>query len=197
MTKQFSLFEDKKYIAGVDEAGRGPLAGPVVAAAVILNPEKPIEGLADSKKLTPLKRTKIAGEIKFKALCWSIGIIDNAEIDRINILQASLVAMGQAILGLEIKPHNVLVDGNKCPSVPYPVDAIIGGDATIPVISAASILAKVTRDEEMMRFDELYPGYGFARHKGYPTKAHLLAMEKLGVCDIHRRSYSPVQRLIG
>lgn len=181
-------------IAGVDEAGRGPLAGPVVAAAVILDNARPVQGLADSKVLTPEKRQQLSEEIRQNARCWAIGRVDHTEIDRINILQASLLAMKIAVEGLSIAPEQVLVDGDRCPQVNCRARAIIGGDAIEPAISAASILAKVSRDEEMVEMDSLYPGYGFARHKGYATVEHFLALEKLGVCDIHRRSYAPVIR---
>ncbi len=184
------------HIAGVDEAGRGPLAGPVVAAAVILDPARPIDGLADSKKLTARKRRQLANEIVKYALAWAVGRVDNLQIDRINILQASLLAMRLAVEALEIQPDQVLVDGNSCPRVSCRVDAIIGGDRTIPAISAASILAKVTRDREMAELDSIYPGYGFARHKGYPTREHVAALQRLGPCRIHRRSYAPVSRLV-
>ena len=183
-------------VAGVDEAGRGPLAGPVVAAAVILDIKNPISRLDDSKRLTVLQRTKLAVEIKEKAISWSIGRVNHEEIDRINILEASLLAMKLAIENLGLIPGHILVDGDKCPNVPYRIDAIIGGDRIVPTISAASILAKVARDEEMIRLDAVYPGYGFARHKGYPTSSHLKAIELLGVCEIHRRSYAPIKRLI-
>ncbi|NNE38949.1 MAG: ribonuclease HII [Gammaproteobacteria bacterium] len=192
----YSLHDSNLKIAGVDEAGRGPLAGPVVAAAVILDPTATINGLADSKTLTPGKRQKLADEIKAHALSWGIGRVSHEKIDSMNILQASLLAMKLAIEELPEKPELVLVDGNKCPSVSYRIDAIIGGDKRVPSISAASILAKVYRDTEMVQMDELYPGYGFAKHKGYPTKDHLAALEKLGICKIHRRSFSPVQRVL-
>jgi ribonuclease HII len=191
-----TLCNDTTKVAGVDEAGRGPLAGPVVAAAVILDIKKPIHGLDDSKKLSAVRREYLAEEIKTNALAWSIGRVDHLEIDRINILQASLVAMKIAIEGLSIAPEHVLVDGNKCPQVSYSIDAIIGGDRLIPAISAASILAKVSRDKEMVEFDCIYPGYGFAKHKGYPTRAHIIALNDLGICEIHRRSFAPVQRLL-
>ena len=193
---QLLLQDNNLKLAGVDEAGRGPLAGPVVAAAVILDPGSPINGLADSKKLTASVRESLADEIMSHAISWSIGRVSHEEIDRINILQASLLAMKIAIENLQEMPDLVLVDGNKCPSVSYKIDAIIGGDKKIPSISAASILAKVVRDKEMQEMDELYPGYGFAKHKGYPTKDHLFALEQLGICEIHRRTFSPVQRLI-
>ena len=190
------LFEKGLAIAGVDEVGRGPLAGPVMAAAVILDERNPVAGLADSKTLSPLKRNNLADEIRDKAISWGIGRVDHTEIDRINILQASLLAMKLAVEALSVDPDHVLVDGNKCPSLAFPVDAIIGGDRTVPVISAASILAKVTRDEEMIKLDALFPNYGFAKHKGYPTREHILALEKRGICEIHRRSFAPVKRLL-
>jgi ribonuclease HII len=182
-------------VAGVDEAGRGPLAGPVIAAAVILDASRPIAGLADSKKLSARKRELLALEIRDKALAWAIGRVDNHEIDRINILQASLLAMKIAIENLSITPEQVLVDGNRCPAIAYSVTAIIKGDQTVPAISAASILAKVARDAEMVGLDSIYPGYGFAKHKGYPTSEHISALEKLGACPIHRRSFAPVNQL--
>jgi ribonuclease HII len=194
--KTGDLFEQNLLIAGVDEAGRGPLAGPVVAAAVILDTSRPITGIDDSKRLPEYRREQLSMEIKDRALAWSIGRVDHAEIDRINILQASLLAMKLAIEGLSLIPEHVLVDGNKCPAVPYRTDAIIGGDRTVTAISAASILAKVARDREMVELDKVYPGYGFARHKGYPTRDHIKALESLGICAIHRRSFAPVQRLL-
>lgn len=184
-------------IAGVDEAGRGPLAGAVYAAAVILDAANPIDGLADSKKLSQKKRESLAQEIKQKALCWCIAQADAAEIDRLNILQASLTAMRRAVMGLSMAPEKVLVDGNRCPQLEFPVEAIVKGDALVPAISAASILAKVARDQEMEDLDAVYPGYGFALHKGYPTAAHLTALETLGPSPVHRRSYAPVKRLLG
>ena len=194
-----NLFEHLRHlthVAGVDEAGRGPLAGPVVAAAVILNPAHRIKGLADSKQLSEKTRTELAGEIRSKAVAWAIGRIDHIEIDRINILQASLLAMKKAIEALTVVPEHVLVDGNQCPRILLSVEAIIRGDQSVPAISAASILAKVARDQEMTELDQLYPGYGFARHKGYSTPEHLLALQQLGPCPIHRRSFAPVNRLI-
>ncbi len=183
-------------IAGVDEVGRGPLAGAVVAAAVILDPESPIDGLMDSKKLSEKKREALAIEIREKALCWSVARAEVDEIDRLNILQASLLAMRRAVMGLSVVPDSVLVDGNHCPRVEYPVEAIIKGDTLVPAISAASILAKVIRDREMLELDAFYPGYGFAAHKGYPTAMHMKALEKLGPTIIHRRSFAPVRRLL-
>ncbi len=177
-------------IAGVDEAGRGPLAGPVVAAAVILPPFHGINGLKDSKQLSSKKRESLFIEICQKAIAFGIGRAEAAEIDTLNILKASLLAMKRAIEALSISPEKVLVDGNCCPDLNYPVEAIIGGDRKIETISAASILAKVTRDKEMMALDEAYPGYGFLQHKGYPTKAHYLALKNLGPSNIHRLSFN-------
>ncbi|MBL8249802.1 MAG: ribonuclease HII [Candidatus Competibacter sp.] len=179
-------------IAGVDEAGRGPLAGPVVAAAVILDPARPIAGLADSKKLSPARREQLAAEIRAKALAWALGRAEAAEIDRINILQASLLAMQRAVATLGIAPAQVLVDGNRCPALACPCAAIIKGDATVPAISAASILAKVARDAELRQLHDCYPQYDFARHKGYPTAAHREALRRYGPCPEHRRSFAPV-----
>jgi len=183
-------------IAGVDEVGRGPLAGPVVAAAVILDPARPISGLADSKKLTDKRRQSLSYEIKEKALAWSIARAEVEEIDRINILQASLLAMKRAVETLSYAPELALIDGNHCPQLNCRMEAIIKGDSKEPAISAASILAKVCRDNEMIEMEELYPGYGFAKHKGYPTKQHREAILKLGITPIHRRSYAPVQRIL-
>ena len=196
-SKDWSHFNtNQQMIAGVDEVGRGPLAGPVVAAAVILDPNNPIEGLMDSKKLTEKKREILAVEIKEKALSWALGRAEVEEIDEINILQASLVAMSRAVEKLNIEPELVLVDGNKCPKVSYPVEAIVKGDSLIEAISAASIIAKVARDSEMIAFDEVYPGYGLAKHKGYPTAMHRQALLDLGVTIIHRRSYKPVRDVL-
>lgn len=186
----------KTLIAGVDEVGRGPLAGPVVAAAVILDLLKPIEGLTDSKALTETQREKFNVLIKENALAWSLGRAEVEEIDDINILQASLLAMQRAIEGLAIKPDHVLVDGNRLPALPCTGEAIIKGDLTVPVISAASIIAKVARDAEMIAMDKLFPGYGLAKHKGYPTKQHVAALSKLGVTPHHRRTFGPVRRLL-
>ena len=188
----------KMLIAGVDEAGRGPLVGSVVAAAVILDPLNPIEGLDDSKKLTEKKREKLYTEIKEKALAWAIAEATHEEIDQINILQASLLAMRRAVEALKTQPEHVLVDGNKIPQgLTMSCDAVVGGDALHAEISAASILAKVTRDREMVDLDLKYPQYGFAKHKGYPTKAHFQAIEEHGVVDQHRRSYAPVKKALG
>ena len=179
-------------IAGVDEAGRGPLAGPVVAAAVILDPARPIVGLADSKQLSPARRERLATEIRAKALAWALGRAEVAEIDRLNILQASLLAMQRAVTALHIAPEKVLVDGNRCPQLACPCQAIVKGDATVPAIGAASILAKVARDAELRELHDRYSQYDFARHKGYPTAAHLDALRRHGPCPEHRRSFAPV-----
>jgi len=182
-------------IAGVDEAGRGPLAGPVTAAAVILDPRRPIRSLADSKTLSSAVRESLELEIIDKALAWSLGFAAVEEIDRINILQASLRAMARAVAGLSPAPTRALIDGNRCPSLPCPAQAVVGGDASVAAISAASILAKVARDREMRSLDLIYPEYGFARHKGYPTKEHRESLRRLGPCAIHRRSFGPVREL--
>jgi ribonuclease HII len=183
-------------LAGCDEVGRGPLAGDVVAAAVILDPENPILGLDDSKKLTEKKRELLFDEIKLKAKSWCVARASVAEIDTINILQASLLAMHRAVQGLHIQPEYVLVDGNKIPKWNYTAEAVIKGDSRVAAISAASILAKVVRDREMMELDKQYPGYGLADHKGYPTKVHMDALDKLGITPIHRTSYAPVRAKI-
>lgn len=182
-------------VAGVDEAGRGPLAGDVVAAAVILAESRP-DGVTDSKMLTPERREVLAEHIRDEAVSWALGRATVAEIDELNILQASLLAMRRAVEALPIQPSLVLVDGNRLPSWPYEARAIVKGDLTEPSIGAASILAKVQRDGEMMALNQHYPGYGFDRHKGYPTKAHLAALEQLGVCPAHRKSFGPVRRLL-
>ncbi|MFP6821801.1 ribonuclease HII [Acinetobacter sp.] len=185
-------------VAGVDEAGRGPLVGSVVAAAVILDPNKPIQGLNDSKKLTETKREKLFIEIQEKAIAWAIAEATHQEIDELNILQASLLAMRRAVEALKTVPEHVLVDGNKVPKgLSMSCDAVVGGDALHAEISAASILAKVTRDHEMVELDKQYPQFGFAKHKGYPTKAHFEAIAEHGVIDQHRRSYSPVRKALG
>jgi len=181
--------------AGCDEVGRGPLAGDVVAAAVILGPSIP-EGLNDSKKLTERKRERLFDEIRASAVAWSVGRASVEEIDRLNILNASLLAMKRAVQSLSPLPDHVLVDGNKLPVWQFSAEAIVGGDGCIPCISAASVLAKVTRDREMLELEEKYPGYGLAKHKGYPTAQHLDALSRLGVTPIHRRSFGPVARLI-
>lgn len=182
-----------QLIAGVDEAGRGPLIGSVVAAAVILDPSLPIEGLNDSKKLTAKKREKLFEEIQQKALAWSIAEASHEEIDEINILQATMLAMQRAVARLKVQADLVRVDGNRCPDLSLPCEAVIGGDALHQEISAASILAKVARDRQMQELDAEYPAYGFAKHNGYPTKAHLEAIEAHGVLAEHRRSYKPIQ----
>lgn len=178
--------------AGTDEVGRGPLAGDVVAAAVILDPENPVAGLRDSKKLTARRRDQLFDEILHKASASAVARASVEEIDRINILQASLLAMHRAVDALGSPPAFVFVDGNRCPRWPYPSRAVVKGDSLVPAIAAASILAKVTRDREMLALDSVYPGYGFAQHKGYPTALHLDALRKLGPCPVHRRSYAPV-----
>lgn len=183
-------------LAGCDEVGRGPLAGDVVAAAVILDPENPILGLDDSKKLTEKKRELLFDEIKLKAKSWCVARASVAEIDKINILQASLLAMHRAVQGLHIEPEYVLVDGNKLPKWKYTAEAVVKGDSRVAAISAASILAKVVRDREMVDLDKQYPGYGLADHKGYPTKVHMDALDKLGITPIHRTSYAPVRAKI-
>lgn len=184
-------------IAGADEAGRGPLVGSVVAAAVILDPNNLIEGLNDSKKLTEKKREQLFIEIQEKALAWAIAEASHEEIDEINILQASLLAMRRAVEALNIQPEHVLVDGNKVPQgLMMSCDAVVGGDAIHAEISAASILAKVTRDHQMVELDLQYPQFGFAKHKGYPTKAHFEAIAQHGVIDQHRRSYAPVKKAL-
>lgn len=183
-------------IAGVDEAGRGPLAGPVVAAAVILDDLKPIKGLADSKQLTAKRREKLYDEIRAKALCCSIAEASVEEIDRLNILHATMLAMQRAVAGLRLKPHKVLVDGNRLPPLDVLAEAIVSGDALVPAISAASILAKVTRDRQLEALDQRHPAYGFAKHKGYGTAQHLQALQQLGPLPEHRRSFAPVARAL-
>ena len=181
---------------GVDEAGRGPLAGPVVAAAVILDPARPIEGLNDSKKLSAKRRAALATEIRSRALAWAIAEASVEEIDRLNILQASLLAMQRAVDALAVRPNQALIDGNRCPELPCPVLAIIGGDGLVASIAAASILAKTYRDAGMLELHGRYPQYGFDRHMGYPTAIHLKALAEYGVSPVHRRSYAPVAKLI-
>ncbi len=182
-------------ICGVDEAGRGPLAGAVFAAAVILDPARPIEGLADSKKLTEKKRDALAIEIKAKSLSWAIASSSVEEIDEINILQASLLAMKRAVEALSVVPNEVLVDGLHCPKLLMPMRAIVQGDSKEQAISAASILAKTARDADLYEIDKIYPAYGFAKHKGYPTPLHLQMLEQHGVLSIHRKSYAPVNKI--
>ncbi|AZN33233.1 ribonuclease HII [Pseudoalteromonas sp. Xi13] len=183
-------------IAGVDEVGRGPLVGDVVTAAVILDPANPIAGLADSKKLTDKKRQSLAIEIKQKALCYAIGRCSPTEIDELNILHATMLAMTRAVEGLSTQPEFVFVDGNRLPKLAMPAQAVVKGDSLVAEISAASILAKVARDDEMLELDTRYPQYGFAGHKGYPTKAHFAALEQYGAIDEHRKSFKPVQRVL-
>jgi len=182
------------WICGVDEAGRGPLAGPVFAACVVLNPAYKIEGLADSKKLSEKNRTRLALAIKAHAMAWASASVD--EIDRLNILQASLLAMKRAVENLAFTPDQVLVDGNHSPRLSLPVRAVIRGDSLVPEISAASILAKTARDAEMLRLHQHFPHYGFDRHKGYPTAAHILALQQHGISSMHRRNFAPVRKLI-
>jgi ribonuclease HII len=199
--QQAHMIECDGPVAGVDEAGRGPLAGPVVAAAVILHPQRGVSGLDDSKKLSAARRDQLAGEIKANALAWSVAWADPAEIDAINILAATMLAMRRAILGLAVTPNGVQVDGNRLPDLRIngrriAGEAIIGGDALVPAISAASIIAKTTRDRIMIRLDNLYPVYEFARHKGYGTAIHRARLQEFGPCEQHRRSFAPV-RLAG
>ena len=188
---------DAGWIAGVDEAGRGPLAGPVVVAAVILDPSRPISGLGDSKALTATRRSELSLHIRERAIAWSIIAVDVHEIDRVNILQASLLGMSRALRALGLPPSLALIDGNHLPrDLPCPGRAIIGGDASEPAISAASILAKTERDRLLVELDLAYPVYGFAKHKGYPTAAHVDALNRHGPCPQHRRSYAPVRDVL-
>ena len=191
-----SLLLPEGMICGVDEAGRGPLAGPVVAAAVILDPANPIDGLNDSKKLTARRREMLALEIRAKALAWTIAEASVEEIDRINILQASLLAMQRAVSALSIQPQKVLIDGNRCPLLDYPVEAIVGGDGKVAQIAAASILAKTERDLMMQVLHATFPMYGFNQHMGYPTAAHITALREHGVSSVHRKTFGPVARLL-
>jgi len=184
-------------VIGVDEAGRGPLAGPVVAAAVVLPATDAVPGLADSKALSPAARLALAERIRSVALCWSVAWADVAEIDVLNILEATMLAMRRAVEGLAIARGHVLVDGNRCPRLGRTVEAVVRGDATVPAISAASILAKVVRDEMMVQLDDIYPGYGFSDHKGYPTRSHVKHLRALGPTPLHRRSFRPVAELTG
>ncbi|HEX5305602.1 MAG TPA: ribonuclease HII [Dyella sp.] len=186
-----------RLVAGVDEAGRGPLAGPVVVAAVILDPARPIVGLDDSKKLSEKKREALYPQVIERALAHCVIVVEAGEIDRLNIFQATMAGMSRAVAGLPLTAHEALIDGNKLPrDLPCAGRAIVGGDALEPAISAASILAKVTRDRLMVALDALHPGYGFAVHKGYPTPAHLDALQRLGPCPQHRRSFAPVTRAV-
>jgi ribonuclease HII len=183
-------------LAGVDEVGRGPLAGDVVAAAVILDPDRPVDGLRDSKKLSARRREELAVIIRDRSLAFAIGRATVSEIDQLNILQASLLAMQRAVMALNPRPAYVLVDGNRLPEWDFQGESVIGGDARVPAIAAASILAKVQRDGELVDLDRRYPGYGFAAHKGYPTRMHLDALRALGVTPVHRRSFAPVKNLL-
>ncbi len=190
------IYPNAELIAGVDEVGRGPLVGAVVTAAVILDPKNPIIGLTDSKKLSEKKRLLLAEEIKQKALAWSLGRAEAHEIDELNILHATMLAMQRAIKSLKIRPHFVLVDGNRLPALDMPAQAVVKGDLLVAEISAASILAKVARDQEMRELDQQFPQYEFAKHKGYPTKLHLQKLAELGVLPQHRRSFAPVRKLL-
>lgn len=199
-TEAFPPFEypqGYQLFAGVDEVGRGPLVGDVVTAAVILDPNNPIDGLNDSKKLSEKKRLALYPEIKQKALAWSVGRCSPQEIDKLNILQATMVAMQRAVAGLNVEPDFVLIDGNRTPELPMAAQAVVKGDLRVAEISAASIIAKVVRDQEMEQLDAVHPEFGFAQHKGYPTKAHFAAIEKHGVIDQHRKSFKPVKRALG
>lgn len=192
------LFDDlagSNLTAGVDEVGRGPLAGPVVAGAVVLDPLRPIDGLKDSKRLNAGRRVELAEEIRYKALAWGLGRAEVGEIDALNILRASHLAMQRAVAALGLEPEVILVDGNLLPVFSVPAVAVVKGDARVPEISAGAILAKVVRDQEMTELDRLYPGYGFAAHKGYPTAEHLSALAELGASPIHRTSFAPVRKL--
>lgn len=190
------IYPKAKLIAGVDEVGRGPLVGAVVTAAVILDPQKPIMGLTDSKKLSEKKRLALAEEIKEKALCWSLGRAEPEEIDSLNILHATMLAMQRAVEDLSITPDFVLVDGNRIPNLSMPAQAVVKGDALVQEISAASILAKVTRDLEMAELDKQFPEYGFAKHKGYPTALHFEKLSQYGATPFHRKSFAPVARCL-
>lgn len=190
----FSLVEE--LVAGVDEVGRGPLCGPVVTAAVILDPLRPIRGLNDSKKLSEARREKLFDEIREKALAWCIARAEVEEIDRLNILHATMLAMRRAVEGLQVTPRLALIDGNRCPKLAVPSAPVVKGDSQVPAIAAASILAKVSRDREMQELEALYPGYGIGGHKGYPTPVHLEALKRLGATPIHRRSFAPVRAVL-
>ena len=187
---------DVELVAGVDEVGRGPLCGPVIAAAVILDPARPIAGLNDSKKLTARQREALFDIICNQALAWSLGRAEVAEIDQLNILHATMLAMQRAVAGLSVQPELAYIDGNRCPTLPCRAEAVVKGDSRVPEIAAASIIAKVTRDREMVVLDQQWPGYGIAGHKGYPTAAHMAALKKLGPAPIHRRSFKPVRVLL-
>ncbi|WDG01073.1 ribonuclease HII [Pectobacterium carotovorum subsp. carotovorum] len=191
------IYPQATCIAGVDEVGRGPLVGAVVTAAVILDPTRPIVGLADSKQLSEKRRLSLYDEIKEKALSWSLGRAEPEEIDQLNILHATMLAMQRAVAGLAIVPDFVLIDGNRCPALPMSAQAVVKGDSRVAEISAASIMAKVTRDREMVELDQRFPAYGFAQHKGYPTAFHLEKLAALGATEFHRRSFAPVKRALG
>ncbi|MHA2878845.1 ribonuclease HII [Vibrio campbellii] len=193
----FEYPQGYQLVAGVDEVGRGPLVGDVVTAAVILDPNNPIEGLNDSKKLSEKKRLALLPEIKEKALAWAVGRCSPEEVDELNILQATMVAMQRAIAGLKVQPDLALIDGNRCPELPMDSQAVVKGDLRVAEISAASIIAKVVRDQEMEELDKQYPQFGFAKHKGYPTKAHFEAIEQHGVISEHRKSFKPVKKALG
>jgi len=190
------IYPNAQRIAGVDEVGRGPLVGAVVTAAVILDPANPIAGLADSKKLSEKRRLALYDEITEKALAWSLGRAEPEEIDQLNILHATMLAMQRAVAGLHIAPDFVLVDGNRCPALPMPSQAVVKGDSLVQAISAASIIAKVTRDREMTELDLLFPQYGFAQHKGYPTALHMEKLTQHGATPHHRRSFAPVRNAL-
>jgi ribonuclease HII len=196
MQSDLPLHSKYGLIAGVDEVGRGPLAGPVVAAAVILDPANPIVGLADSKAMTAKRREVLNIEIRQKALCWAIARAEVDEIDELNILHASMLAMQRAVELLSIQPEHAQIDGNRCPRLHCTSEAIVKGDQSVPCISAASIIAKVERDREMIELEAIYPGYGFAAHKGYPTRVHMQALAEHGVTPVHRYSFGPVARLM-
>jgi ribonuclease HII len=196
MKETFEVDYQGSLLAGVDEVGRGPLAGDVVAAAVILDPQRPVEGLRDSKKLSESRREELAILIRERALAWAIASASVAEIDELNILQASLLAMHRAVQALDSQPEYVLVDGNRLPDWHYASEPVVRGDNRVPAIAAASILAKVHRDKALIALGDRYPGYGFASHKGYPTAAHLQALQTLGVTPAHRRSYGPVKKVL-
>lgn len=189
--------ENHRLICGVDEAGRGPIAGPVYAAAVLLDPQRPVAGLQDSKLLSAARREALAESIRGAALAWAIASASVEEIDRLNILQATMLAMRRAVQGLAIAPQEAWIDGNRCPALSCASRAVIGGDRSVAQISAASILAKTARDAEMLRLHQQYPVYGLDRHKGYPTPEHLARLARYGACEIHRRSFAPVRRALG
>lgn len=190
------IYPNTRLIAGVDEVGRGPLVGAVVTAAVILDPARPIAGLADSKKLSEKRRLALFDEIRENALAWSLGRAEPEEIDQLNILHATMLAMQRAVAGLTVTPDYVLIDGNRCPSLPMPSMAVVKGDSLVAEISAASIIAKVTRDREMAELDAVFPQYGFAQHKGYPTAQHLAMLTEHGATPHHRRSFAPVRNAL-